>query len=92
MAAERVLEKTLINERVTVITMEKVEDHELVGLHAVLKTFVIGVEGIDPQTTYVAYTSNTSASIGHQQVVMEIRRWLVAINDHIHPALREGTL
>jgi hypothetical protein len=92
MTASRIIEKSRINASVTIITMEKVEDHELVGLHAVLKTYVVGVEGIDPKVPYGVYGNSTSAQLGHEYTVVEIRRRLIAAKDHIHPSLVEGVL
>lgn len=96
MVAERIIEKTTVNGRVSVCTMEQVADHEVVGLHAVLKTFVSGVEGIDPQVAYVSYTSETASVVGHEQVVSEITRRLLkreAIQEHgVSPAVVDGWL
>lgn len=74
---QRIIEKTVISPTVSVITMDRAAEHELVGLHATLKTFVSGVDGIDPETPYVSYGTEMAARLGHEQVVAEIRRMLL---------------
>ena len=56
------------------ITTDRVEDHELMGLHATLKTFVVGVPDIDPAVARVSYASVTHALLGHDQIVAELTR------------------
>lgn len=71
---QRIVEKTVVNAAVTVVTMDRVDDHEVVGLHATYKTFVIGMPDIDPNVAYVCYGTERAAELGHQQVVAETRR------------------
>lgn len=95
MATERILEKTLITPRVTVVTVDMEDEKLIVGVHPTLATFVVGVEGIDHSEPHARYIHKQAAMHGHNQVVAEITRHLVeqrAIADGIAPPLVDGAL
>lgn len=95
MNAERIIEKTLINSSVIVITMETVRPGMIVGVHPCLQTNVVGVEGISRSEPYRLYINQAAALVGHAIVCDEIKRTLIelrALGNGISPALLEGVL
>lgn len=97
MEIERIIEKTLINERVTVITTDA-ENSEvlLTGVHATARTFVTGMDGTDGKVPVATYINKGAARVGHDMVVEQTRRALLkqrAIEEYgISPQLVDGVL
>lgn len=95
MDGERVIERTVVNGRAIVTTMEVLRPGMIVGIHPTLETTVSGVDGIDSTRPWRMYINNNAAAIGHEVVVEEIGRMLVelrAIARGISPTLVEGAL
>lgn len=96
MDEQKIIKRTTLTDGITILTTDEHSDELMPGLHATLRTFVLGQEGISPEVPVATYVRQEGALIGHAMVVEQIVRRIAEQRardeDAVHEALIAGAL